>query len=213
MRRALPLVAAALLAGCATAPMPPPGPIATTIAAVVADNNWHTDVCIRGEDAGPWLMALTQGGEVARFLCFGFGDEQYMVGQDHSMLAMISALLPSRAAIVMTPAPNGPGALYGPDNAVSLGVSRAGADGLAAFLRASIQTDGAGKPVRLGEGPVPGRVFYAATNSYDGLNTCNTWTGSALRSAGIPVKNGALFASDVMIQARTIAAAQARDAK
>ncbi len=206
-------VVCACLAGCATTKLPPPGPVVTSITAVVADNSWHTDVCIRAEDSGPWLLALVKAGGAARFLCFGFGDEQYMVRHDHGTLTLISAMLPSRAAIVVTPAPDGPGALYGADNAVTLGVSRAGADGLAAFLRESIQTDPAGNPVRLGDGPVPGRVFLAATESYDGLNTCNTWTGSALRSAGVPVKDGALFASDVMVQVRTIAEAEAKRAK
>ena len=212
-RQAATAAACAWLAGCATTPLPPPGPVVTSIAAVVADNSWHTDVCIRAEESGPALLALVKPGTAARFLCFGFGDEQYMVRHDHGTLTLISAMLPSRGAIVVTPAPDGPAALYGAENTVDLGVSRAGADGLAAFLRASIQTDPAGNPIRLGDGPVPGRVFLAATANYDGLNTCNTWTGSALRSAGIPVKDGALFASDVMVQVRTFAAAQARSAR
>jgi hypothetical protein len=208
--RARACTAALVLAGCASTPLPPPGPVVTSIAAVAADNDWHTDVCIRGEDAGPWLVALAGRFDSPRFLCFGFGDQHYMVDGDHSTLAMVSAMLPSQAAIVLTPLRDGPATLYGADNAVNLGISRAGADGLVAFLRASIRTDAAGAPIRLGDGPVPGRVFYGATQSYFGLNTCNTWTGSALRSAGIPVQDGALFASDIMPTVRALAAAQAK---
>jgi hypothetical protein len=142
-------------------------------------------------------------------LCFGFGLQRFMVEHDHSLLTVLSAALPSRAAIAMTPLPGPPEALFGAENVVSLGISRAGASGLAAFLRASIAADADGTPRSLGDGPVPGRIFYAAATSYYGLNTCNTWTGTALRSAGIPVDDGALFASDVMRQVRPIAAAQA----
>jgi len=197
------------LAACTT-PLPPPGPVATSLAVVVADNNWHTDVCVRGEDAGPFLLGMLRGFDGARYLCFGFGDKQFMVEHDHSVLTMVSAMLPSQAAVVMTPVRGGPELLYGAENAVIVGISRAGADGLVAFIRASVQTDAAGAPVSLGTGVPDGRIYYAATASYYGLNTCNTWTGTALRTAGVPVDDGALFASDVMRQVRPYAASQAK---
>jgi hypothetical protein len=178
----------------------------------VDDNGWHTDICVRAEDADPWLMGLAKDSDDPRFLCFGFGLQRFMVEHDHSLFTILTAALPSRAAIAMTPLPTTPEAMFGAGNVVTLGISRAGAQGLVRFIRASIEVDADGTPKNLGDGPVPGRVFYAAANSYDGLNTCNTWTGTALRTAGIPVDDGALFASDVMRQVRPIAAAQAKDA-
>ncbi len=200
-----------LLAGCAT-PLPPPGPVATGLVVTIDDNGWHTDICLRAEDADPWLIGLARDFDNPRFLCFGFGLQRFMVEHDHSLFTVLSAALPSRAAIAMTPLPATPEAMFGADNVVHLGISRTGANGLAAFIRASIRADADGTPKNLGDGPAPGRIFYAAAASYDGLNTCNTWTGTALRSAGIPVEDGALFASDVMRQVRPIAAAQANDA-
>jgi len=208
---ALPCVALLLLAGCAT-PLPPPGPVATNIVVTIDDNGWHTDICLHAEDADPWLIGLAKDADNPRFLCFGFGLRRFMVEHDHSLFTVLSAALPSRAAIAMTPLPTTPAAMFGADNVVSLGIGRAGAKGLVAFIRASIQADADGTPQNLGDGPVPGRIFYAAATSYYGLNTCNTWTGAALRSAGIPVDDGALFASDVIRQIRPIAAAQAKGA-
>lgn len=203
----------ALPAGCGTQPpVPPPGPIATSIIVAVADTGWHTDVCLRREDAGPWLAALPRDPAGMRFLCFGFGDEEYMVAHDHSVLAKLRSMLPSEAAIVMTPLRDEPATFFGAENVVPLGISRAGADGVASFIRASMRADAAGHAVALGDGPVPGRIFFAATDSYSGLNTCNTWTGTALRSAGLPVRDGALFASDVLGQVKPLAAAQAKAA-
>jgi hypothetical protein len=207
------LAMAASLSGCATPPpSPPSGPVATRITVAVADTGWHTDVCIRREDAGAWLLTLPQQPAAARFLCFGFGDKKYMVDHDHSLFATLLSGLPSDAAIVMTPLPDAPATFFGAENVIDVGISRAGAAGLADYVRASIRADAAGKAERLGDGPVPGRLFFAATDLYGGLNTCNTWTGTALQAAGLKIRDGALFASDVTDQVKAIAAAQAEAA-
>jgi len=216
----------ALVACSSTPPDPPPGPVATTIA--VVERGWHTDVCLRAEDAGPWLLALAHGygfdGE--RFLCFGFGERQYVLTRDHGPLVTLAALLPSRAALLMTVLRDSPGAAFGSSNVVNLGISRDGLTALQAFLREAVQTDEAdkpqdnptednsdegthvGKPVQLGEGPYPGSVFFAATGTYDLFYTCNTWTASALRAAGLPFNTTVMFAGGVMRQARQLAAPQ-----
>jgi len=210
------------LAACSAAPptVPPPGPIATTIA--VVERGWHTDVCVRAEDAGAWILSLAHGYafEGEHFLCFGFGERQYVLTHDHGPLATLSALLPSRAALLMTVLRDSPGAAFGSTNVVNLGITRAGVTGLQAFLQGAVQTDEAdqpqrspaGKPIGLGEGPYPGSVFFAATGTYDLFYTCNTWTASALRSAGLPVSTAVLFAGGVMRQARQLAAAQSGSA-
>lgn len=206
-RQSIPM-AVAVLAACSTVPppsaIPVPGPAVTTVMAV--ERGWHTDICLRTEDAGPWLMALAQGYNGARFLCFGFGERQYVVTHDHGPLVMLSALLPSQSALLMTVLRDSPSAAFGAANVVGVGVDRAGLSGLQAFLRRSVQTDDAGKPVRLGEGPYPGSAFFGATGTYDAFHTCNTWTASALRSAGLPVDDTVLFAGGVMRQARQLAA-------
>ncbi len=200
-------IAVALAACSATPPMPPPGPVVASIE--VVERGRHTDVCIRREDADAWVLALAQGFDTTRFICVGFGEREYMVGHDHSTLAMLSALLPSQAALIMTALRDRPGVAFPDGTVVSLGVSGAGLAGLQAFLRTSTQTDAAGSPVRLADGPYPGSVFYAATATYDGLANCNTWTADALRSAGLPVNDAVLFSSEVMRQAQRLAATQA----
>lgn len=195
----------ALAACAAPVALPPPGPVAGSLA--VAKRGWHTDVCLRREDAEARIAALARGFEDARFLCFGFGERDYMVEQDHGPLTMLSALLPSRATLVATALRDPPATAFGAANVASIGVSRAGLAGFQAFVLESLRTDGAGQPVQLSEDAYRHRdsVFYAATATYDGFYTCNTWTGDALRSAGVPVNDGALFAGDVMRQVRKLA--------
>jgi len=199
---------AMLLAACTnTVVMPPPGPVVTTIA--VAKRGWHTDICVRREDAAASIVKLAQGFDGARFLCFGFGERQYVVTRNHGVLTMLSALLPSRAALLMTVLRDTPGAAFGAANVVSIGISRIGLTGLGAFIESSTQTDDQSRPMRLGNGPYPGSVFFGATGTYDGLYTCNTWTADALRSGGLPVNTRVLLADSLMNQVQRLAAAQA----
>lgn len=196
-----------LLAACTnTIQMPSSGPVTTTI--TVVKRGWHTDICVRSEDTIAWTNTLSYGFEEARFLCFGFGERQYVLTRNHGLLALLSALLPSQAALLMTGLRDTPGAAFGVPNVVSLGVSRAGLTRLEAFINSSTQIDSLGKPIRLGKGPYLGSVFFGATGTYDGLYTCNTWTADALRSAGLPVNNHVLFAGALMYQVQQLAAAR-----
>ncbi|HEX7910310.1 MAG TPA: DUF2459 domain-containing protein [Paraburkholderia sp.] len=179
------------------------GPTATTIE--VVERDWHTDICIRSEDMDTSLASVAQDFDGARFFCFGFGERQYVVGRRHDPLTMIAALLPSKAALLMTALRAPPADAFGAANVVRLAINAAGRDGLQTYLRESLQTGPDGHPVLLGTGPYPGSAFYAAAGTYDAFHTCNTWTARALRSARLPVDDAVLFAGAVMRQARQLA--------
>jgi hypothetical protein len=197
---------AAALADCASIPPPAAGPVAATI--TIVERSWHTDVCLNTADADAWVTAYARGFDGARALCFGFGERQYVVRGDHGVFTMLSAMLPSRSALLMTALRDTPAAAFGAANVVPLGIARQGLTGLEAFLRTATEIDDAGRPRRLASGPYIGSVYFAATATYFGLYTCNTWTADAMRAAGLPVSDAVLFAGGVMRQARALAAAQ-----
>jgi hypothetical protein len=89
---------------------------------------------------------------------------------------------------------------------IRIGVSDVGLAGLRSYLKDSVQTDSAGGPMRLGDGPYPYSLFLAATGTYDALYTCNTWTADAMRSAGLQIDDAVVFAGAVMRQARRFGA-------
>jgi uncharacterized protein (TIGR02117 family) len=201
-----------VLAACAaTTPIPSPTPFAdasppvTTVAVVRRD--WHTDVCIHSEDAEPAVSAFAAGFDGARFLCFGFGERRYVFERDHGPFAALAALFPSHAALLMTVLRATPQDAFGASSVIDLRIGKRGLAGLNAFMQASVQTGDDGAPVRLGDGPYAGSVFFAATFTYDAFHTCNTWTARALRAAGLPVSDS-LFAGGVMHGAAGIAASQ-----
>jgi len=208
MARALRFVVAsglvAAIAGCAGAPAAAPqGPVTTTID--VVERDWHTDICVRTDDAGPAIVAFAAGYDGSRFLCFGFGDRRYVLSRQRDAWTLLSALIPGDGAILLTVLRDTPAAAFGADNVVRLGIDNDGLQRLRAFLVKSVQTDAAGAPIKLGEGPYEGGLFLGATATYAGFYTCNTWTAEGLRTAGVPIYGPVLFASGVMTQVRALA--------
>ncbi len=203
------------LAGCAA---PAPAPVAAPVAApgatngsvTVAERGWHTDLCLDppADPADP-LAPFAAAFPGARTLCFGFGERQYLFSADHGLLDKLSALLPSRALLVVTALPAPPAAAFGADRVVVLRLGPGGEAALHRFLGESAERTADGAPRFFRPGPYPGSAYYAATGTYDMLDTCNTWTMAGLRAAGLVRGGGAVvFAGQVMSRARRIAAAQ-----
>jgi hypothetical protein len=192
-----------LLSGCATSTeTPAANDPATTID--VVERDWHTDVCIRTEDADTHLMRLVVGYEGSRYLCFGFGDRHYLLSRERGPMTLLSALLPGAGAILLTVLRDTPAAAFGTDNVVRLDVGEPGMERLREFLGNAVQTDDAGAPISLGEGPI-----QAASTSAPRL----TMTASIRAIPGpptpcarpIPILGPVLFADGVMRQVRQIA--------
>jgi uncharacterized protein (TIGR02117 family) len=201
------LCLALLLAACSTpAPVEPPG-----IAIVyVVDRGWHTDIALPVEEiAGP-LASLEAEFPGVRVLTFGFGERQFLVNHEKDLGSMLNALLPSRSALLVTALNTSPQAAFGASNVVTLHVSQAGLDRIEASIWQEFERSASGQPMLLANGPYPGSVFYAAVDTYDGFNTCNTWTADTLRTGGVPMPAaGVLFSGQVMGPARWIEAHQA----
>lgn len=80
-----------------------------------------------------------------------------------------------------------------------LPLDNAGHEALARHIRASLAPDAHGRAVPVA-GAHYGRVdaFFEARGAYDLFTTCNTWTGRALREAGVPVGPWTPFAPNVV---------------
>ena len=197
-----------VLAACASPQDPLPtaiepvasGPASTSVAVVQRD--WHTDICLRMDDADAWVASLARGFDGAAMLCFGFGERQFVVERRHDPLTMMGALLPSKAAVLMTALRASPQDAFGAQNVVEVPVDSGGLAGLQRYLRASFETDASGAPQILANGPYAGSVYFAASGTYDAFHTCNTWTARALRSAGLTEAQDVLFAGSLMREVR-----------
>lgn len=197
-----------LVAGCATPPVAPSAPDDKIV--YVIGRDWHTDIALPVEDiAGP-LAVLEKQFPGVRMLTFGFGERQFLIDRETDFATMLAALLPSRSALLMTALRASPERAFGARNVVALRVSRDGFDRIEAAIWREFEHTPAAEPIRLADGPYPGSAFYAATDTYYGLFTCNTWTAETLQTGGLPVTAaGVLFAGQVMGPARWISTQQA----
>lgn len=198
---------------CACTPAVPrvtlPAPADDAILYVI-ERSWHSDIGLPADEISAPLTDLAQRFPGVRFLTFGFGERQFLLARRATLGGMLSAMLPSRSALLMTALDATPEAAFGADHVVVLHVSRAGLTRIEAAVWEEIDKTPAGEPIGLGDGPYPGSVYYAALGTYDAFDTCNTWTAAMLHTGGIEVPtDGVLFVGQVMGMARSIAAQQA----
>ncbi len=187
-----------------------PPPVDDDVVVYVIERGWHTDIGLPAEEITGPLARLEAPFPGVRFLTFGFGERQFVVDRQTGFGAMLSALLPSRSALLATALRTIPEAAFGADNVVALRIPPAGMARIQAVIWQELDRSSDGEPLLLANGPYPGSVFYAADDTYDGLFTCNTWTAATLRAGGLPIPMlGVLFSGQVMGMARWISAHQA----
>jgi hypothetical protein len=204
------LLAVALALCSCTAPLPPlplPAPDDDAIVYVI-ERGWHSDIGLPVTEITEPLAGLEQRFPGVRTLTFGFGERQFLLSRQATVVGMLSALLPSRSALLMTALAADPAAAFGAEHVVVLHVSRESAARIEAAVWRELDKSPDGTSVLLADGPYPGSVFYAARDTYDGLYTCNTWTADTLRAGGLPVPAGVLFVGQVMDAVRSISARQ-----
>ncbi len=195
------------LAGCATAPLDIPVPRGG-VTIYIAERGWHTDIGLPvSEMTGP-LASLERDFPGLRFMVFGFGEREYYMGRNEGPAAMLAALFPSKSAILLTPLRVPPSEAFPIQQVVVLHLPKSGVQQIAMQLWHDLEKSADGSPVRLGDGPDAGSVFYASRQTYDAFHTCNTWTALLLHDAGLPINTHVLFATEVMQQVRQIAAKQ-----
>ncbi|HTC09345.1 MAG TPA: DUF2459 domain-containing protein [Acetobacteraceae bacterium] len=195
------------LAGCAAPPPPEAltaGPKTETI--YLIERGWHTDIGISADQIDPSLAALRTALPGVRVLLIGFGERAYLLRRDHDFGDMLAALVPGPGALLVTGLRDPPQVAFPPGDVVKLRVSARGLAELNGFFARSFERTPDGAPREIGAGPYAGSLFYAATVTYSGTFTCNTWTAEGLQTAGLPIHaDGVLFADGVADQARRIA--------
>jgi hypothetical protein len=220
------LVVVGLIAGslcrCASAPRPSEAPVpgdatgdATGDAIIYAvGRGWHTDIGVPVDEVNGPLAALKSDFPGMRFMVFGFGERNYLMTHDGGSGEMLTALFPSKSAILMTALVVAPTEAFADEQVVTLRLTQDGVDRISRRIWRALETTADGWPLRLADGPYPGSAFYASNETYDAFHTCNTWTALLLRDSGLPVDpGGVLFVGQVMRQVTAIAAIQARQGR
>jgi uncharacterized protein (TIGR02117 family) len=169
----------------------------------VARRKWHVDVGFATADLDPSLSAMQTQFRSAKYLFFGFGDRRYLLTRHRSGPVLLRALWPGPALILVTAIDNTPGQAFGETQVLMLELSVAQARAMQSFIRDSIP-DSNLAPVA--SGPYEGSEFYAASQQYSALHTCNTWAAEALHAGGQPIHSkGVMLAGQLWTQATHLA--------
>ena len=163
----------------------------------MVESGWHTELCLAPADLSGRLATLA-GEFPAKFLCFGFGElgmRDY--GPRPRGGETLASLAPSEAVLLVLPLDRPPAEAFdtasGDAQVLALRVSDAGARNLSEFVWRSVLLGPDGAPVHLRPGVNEGSMFFAASGTYNAPATCNTWSATGLRMAGLPVNNDGDF--------------------
>ncbi|WP_235525132.1 MULTISPECIES: TIGR02117 family protein [unclassified Sphingomonas] len=180
-----------LLAGLAGGAIPAGGTTpARGIRIYVEDNGIHTGIVVPARIGDVNFDDLVRPGDFAdsrhaghAWRSFGWGERGFYLGTptwaDVKPATILAAALGSNAVVMHVdalPDPAGQRGVY------PLTLSPGQYRRLAAHIRASFAPGHA--PIA---GYGPSDAFYPARGRYSAVTTCNSWTGAALRAAGVPM--------------------------
>ncbi|WP_353860535.1 TIGR02117 family protein [Azospirillum formosense] len=172
----------------------------------VCTNGVHTDLVLPAvTETVDWTIDLPGGdfpgaGPGMSHRSFGWGDRAFYLEtrrwSDLRLSTALSALFGRGPSVMHVYA------LHRPEGSPDCGVVALGPEqyvALAAFVRGSFRRDAAGRVMPLpGSGYGATDLFYEAVGHYSPFETCNEWTGKALRAAGVTVGAWTPFESGVM---------------
>ncbi|MBW4051462.1 MAG: DUF2459 domain-containing protein [Proteobacteria bacterium] len=156
---------------------------------------WHTGIVLPASELGP-LVPLLRNDPGARYVSFGWGNRRFYMSSHPGPEDAIAALFRSPSTVLVQPAaaPSGPTAS---DIHIHwLCADRGQVWRMDHYIEQSLVRPG--HPVDIGPGPFPDSRFYASTEHYSVVHTCNTWTAAALEYAHLPISaTGVLFSGQV----------------
>jgi len=201
------LVLAVSGGACAAPPVsetPAPVAIEARKTVYLVSHGWHAGIVLRRADIpdGIWPKAVDFSDE--QYLEVGWGDMDYYQTPDpHMGLLIKAALLPTASVLHIVGFSGAVPAYFPLSEIIRFELTAVGLEHLARAIAASFARDEADNAKSLGPGRYGNSRFYQSTESYHLFNTCNVWTGRALRAAGFPfTPASAISVESLMSQAR-----------
>lgn len=205
VRLRITLVLAGLLAGCASAPAPPPLPVADNGPLVhdirVVSNGWHTAiVASRLAVLETGLLPEADDFPTAAVLEFGWGDRVYYPAREKTIgMTLAAAFAETPAVMHIAGLPDWPERLSAELRVISLALSDQGFRNMMGAIAADIQRPESGRAAPISPGLYGDSHFYHAHGAFHLFNTCNTWVARMLRAGRIDISpSGIMTAEDLV---------------
>ncbi|HEY6483489.1 MAG TPA: DUF2459 domain-containing protein [Steroidobacteraceae bacterium] len=169
---------------------------------------WHLEIGFYAADLGAPLDAIRASLPDARFITFGFGDRHYLEARERDVPNLLAALWPGAGLILATSLRVTPQQAFGEGNVVALQLDPSRGRAAQQFIWQSLaRNDRTLRPQA--PGPYPDTFYFASSQRYSAIHTCNTWAAEALQAAAVPVHSvGVLFAWQLWMQVRGLRAAR-----
>jgi hypothetical protein len=160
----------------------------------VIKRGWHIDIGFAVQSLTPPLRAVRAQMPAANYLLFGFGDRRYLTARSQRLDALIAALRPGAALVLLTGLTQTPQVAFGAHAVRTLPLAPWQMQAVQQFVWQTLaHSRGVLQPVQ--SGPYADSTYLAAVPRYSGLHTCNSWAAQGLAAAGLPVHTrGVVFA-------------------
>lgn len=162
---------------------------------------WHSGLVLPATEARGSLAPLRQQFPGAHYLLIGWGERWFYPAAHPGLLAALRALFPAPSVLYvqgLRHAPPSPDLLW-------RNLPAGGLRGLQRFLVHAFRRTATGELEPLSRKTGQGGSFFRARGAYDALHTCNTWTITALKHAGLPLDPaGILFSGQALAAVRSI---------
>ena len=195
------------LAGCSSLPAKQKIPTAHTEHIIYfIYRDWHTSLLIDASTLVSHSRYLKEDALDQQYVRIGWGDGNYFTGKSKSFGSATRALIASsHSALQVISYSQSPFATIPADTRVPIAISAKGMRNLIRYLDKSFARNDAGQVIPLQAYQVNTGNFYQASGHYSLFSNCNTWSGRALKAAGLPVKSSLqLTAQSVFEQAQYI---------
>ncbi|MCE3251453.1 MAG: hypothetical protein K0Q67_463 [Cellvibrio sp.] len=167
---------------------------------------WHTSILLDAKTIALHSRFLQQEAVNQRYIRIGWGDGNYFTGKSKTFGSATKALIASSHSALQVIAYAQPPFTSIPyETRVPIAISDKGMRKLIRYLDNSFAVDGDGHAIPLEAYVTDAGNFYQARGHYSLFSNCNTWSGSALQAAKLPVRSSLqLTAQSVFEQARFI---------
>lgn len=161
---------------------------------------WHTGLVVPATavpESSPFRAAFPG----ADWLELGWGDRLFCPHPDPSLATALRAVLWPTPSTLALAAHRGPAETLPGEELWFVEVGAAAVDRLHARALATLELDAQGRPIPVAAGRRPNELFWASSEPFHLLRTCNRWTAELLRAAGLPVEPvGVVTTGDLLRQ-------------
>jgi uncharacterized protein (TIGR02117 family) len=154
----------------------------------VVSHGWHTGIIIPATLVQARIGELSTRFKHAKYLEFGWGDKGFYQADEITSSLTLQAIFWSTESIMHVVAvPDQPKLYFSNSQVEKICLNGSEYIALVKFIESSFYKNDQGEVVATFQGLYGNSQFYKSVGDYSLMNTCNTWTARALKSAGMEI--------------------------